>query len=151
MLNLVSTAPDYIIVSIDTVFDDLLLGDNWNIIYDVVSLNGSSMLNSKTDFTASTPIADIRMHHPFWSSASLANLPTGLKALALAKMAIADNKPFSCYEFCVGSNIFPNFVELAEDNDLISLVAPNLKLSLVGPDMKSYTVLLDGKVGTVLC
>lgn len=151
MLHIIKRANDSTVFSIDTVFDALPLENHLEILKLIVKLNGSSLIDNSSAFTHETPIADIRMRHTFWGSASLINLPTGLKGLALAAFAMQDLKPFSCYEFCIGANVFPKFIHLAEDSDLIALVAPNLQLSLVSAQMKKYRVLIEGEEGEIFC
>lgn len=151
MLRIIKNADSSTVLSVDAMFDSLSLGKRWEILKAIVKLNGSSLVNDRSSFTENTPIVDIRMYHEYWGSASLANLPTGLKALALAAFAIQESKPFSCYEFCIGANIFPKFVEIANNTDLIAIVAPELQLSLVSTNMKKYRVLIDGKDGEIFC
>lgn len=94
MLRLTNIKPNYFIEDIDESFDTLSVSDCYPIIKAIVNLNSCLMITAEKDIDAITKIVDLRMRHKLFGSLSLANLPTGLKALCIAMISKKHKVPF---------------------------------------------------------
>ncbi len=151
MLNIVNVKPDFFLDDVDAVWRNASLKDYQQVLQEVLLLNNSQLFSSDALLKyPDLPMSQLPIVTPYGVTTA-SHISSSTKALGIAKVSKLNNIPFCCYEFVIGPDIIPLFVDLAQDCDLIFLYSADLRLSIRRKNYSVFNVLVNGKKAQIKC